>query len=94
MMMHTVEAACYESCRVGIIPGALTEETEAAARSVLATAGIRNATIQITPSNLSVNSETVSVEISFKFKDNSIIAPVFMGDRSITRFCEMTREKL
>lgn len=94
MMMHTVEAACYESCRVGIIPGALTEESEAAARSVLATAGIRNATIRVTPSDLTQNSEKVSVEISFTFKDNSIIAPVFMGDRAITRICEMTREKL
>lgn len=94
MMMHTVEAACYEGCRVGIVPGAESDDSNAAARSVLATAGIRNATIRITPSNLNQKSETVSVEISFKFKDNSIIAPVFMGDRSITRICEMTREKL
>lgn len=94
MMMHTVEAACYEGCRVGIIPGALTDESEDAAQAVLATAGIRNADIRITPTNLSTDSETVSVEISFRFKDNSIIAPLFMGDRAISRICEMTRERL
>ena len=94
MMMHTVEAACYEGCRVGIIPGALTDESESAALAVLATAGIRKADVRITPSSLATDSEKVSVEISFRFKDNSLMAPLFMGDRAITRICEMTRERL
>lgn len=93
MMMHTVEAAAYEGARVGIIPGANAEETEQAARDILATAGIREAEVTITPGDLSGNSDTISVEISFRFADNSLMAPLFMGDRAISRICEMNREK-
>lgn len=94
MMIHTVEAAAYEGARVGIIPGASTAESEQAARSVLGTAGIREATVSITPDDLATDSETISVEISFRYRDNSIIAPLFMGDGVVVRRCEMSREKL
>lgn len=93
MMMHTVEAACYEGCRVGIIPGAQTQESIDASQSVLGTAGIRNANIVVTPDDLADDSETLSVQITFNFKDNYLLAPLFMGDREVTRICEMTRER-
>jgi len=95
MMLHTTEAAAYEGARTSIVPGATPEEAIAAARSVLATVGIRNADITITPTDLESASETVSVNISFLYKDNSTIFPFFLGEEAtVDRTCQLSREIL
>jgi Flp pilus assembly protein TadG len=94
MMMHTCEAAAYEGARTGIIPGATAAECVAAAQRVLATAGVSRATIDVLPNNLADDTDTVAVSIEIKFAENTIIAPIFMGDGAILRKCEMTREQL
>ena len=95
MMIHTAEAAAYEGTRVGIIPGATAQETEQVVRGVLATVGIQDANIEFTPSNFATDSETITVKVSFLFKDNTLIAPFFMGNGAvIEKTCEMMRERL
>ena len=94
MMMHTTEAACYESARLCIVPGATAAECKKAAQQMLATAGIRNAKISVSPRNLKKITPNISVSIKVKFKDNTFIPPFFMGDSAIERSCVLTREKL
>ena len=94
MMMHTAEAAAYEGARLGIVPGANATEMTEAAQFVLATAGIRNPQITVTPTNLAADTDQVAVEISFSFKDNVVLSPFFMGDGVITRQCILSREKI
>lgn len=93
MMMHTAEAAAYEGARTGIIPGAQADECITAARQILGTCGIGQAGVEVTPENLDTISEDVAVEVSVSFKDNTILAPLFMGDSVIERTCRMTRER-
>ena len=94
MIMHTTEAAAYEAARLAIVPGADASEVEQAARAVLATSGIRNAVVNITPANIRPEDPEVSVEISVSFKDNTLIAPLFMKEDPVVRSCAMTRETL
>ena len=94
MMQHTAEAACYEAARVAIVPGATNEEAVAAAESVLATAGIRNAQITVTDTTTPA-SPVVRVNISFVFGDNMAIFPFFVGEGAgVDRTCELSRELL
>lgn len=92
MMRHTIEAACYEGCRVGILPGANAAQCEAGCREILLTAGISDADVQITPADLSNPSELVNITITVDFADNTTIAPFFMSDGNFVRTCELTRE--
>jgi Flp pilus assembly protein TadG len=92
MIMHTCEAAAYEGARVGIVPGATAAEAQTAAEGVLRTTGIKNATIEVNPSNLANASETIAVTIEVAFADNTLLAPLFVGDLRLVRTCELLRE--
>jgi Flp pilus assembly protein TadG len=92
MIMHTCEAAAYEGARVGIVPGATAAQAQTAAEGVLRTTGIKNATIEVNPSNLANASETIAVTIEVAFADNTLLAPLFVGDLRLVRTCELLRE--
>ena len=92
MLMHTCEAAAYEVARVGIVPGATAQEVQDATEQILGTVGITNATINITPGNLTTASETIAVTVQFTFQDNSALAATFMGSEPYVRTCELLRE--
>lgn len=93
LVMHTTEAAAYEGARIGIVPGTQIAEVERAAQFVLSSAGIRNATIQVTPSNLSTESDTITVTITVSYAENTIMSPLFMSATPFVRSCELTREE-
>ncbi len=76
---HSVDQAAYEGARVGIIPGATTEEVELTARRILNATGIRGATVMITPEQFDDQTATVNVRIRCDYADNSWIGPIFLG---------------
>lgn len=92
MMLNTTESAAYEGARVGIIPGSTAAQAEDAARLILFTSGIKNADVEITPNDLSVDSEAITVTISVGYEENSIIPPGFLGGASFVRTCVLNRE--
>lgn len=90
MMKHTAEAAAYEAARVAIVPGSTDAEAIAAAESILATVGIRDADVSISP-----DANTVRANISFVFQDNMVIFPFFLGENAgVDRTCQLSRELL
>lgn len=92
MIMHTVESSCYEGARVGIVPGATASEVEDSVNQVLATVGIQNADISVTPSNLDNITDTVAVTVEVDFEDNLLFSPLVLNDLEFTRTCELLRE--
>ena len=92
MLMHTCEAAAYEGARVGIVPGATSDEVEDAVNQILATVGVKNASVDVEPSDLNSESEFIAVSVQFSFQDNSLLAPAFMGSEPFLRTCELIRE--
>jgi Flp pilus assembly protein TadG len=92
MLMHTCEAAAYEGARVGIIPGATSQEVSDAVTRILATVGVNNASVQVQPDNLQTESQSVAVTVQFTFQENSLLVPDFMGTEPFVRTCELLRE--
>lgn len=93
MMYHSTEAAAYEGARVAIVPGATAAEATRAAQSVLRSAGISSATIQITPGDLSQDTDLVSVQISVNYRDNTTLPPFYITNQPFVKVCELNREK-
>ena len=93
IIMHTCESAAYEGARTGIVPGANSAKTEAAARNVLDTLKIKNAQITTDPVVIVDDTESVAVTIEVNFAENSILIPNFVGG-NIRRTCRMNREEL
>lgn len=94
MMLHTTEAAAYEAARVAIIPGSTAQEATAAAERILGTAGVRKATINMSPSNLSQPTRNVTVTISTKFSDNLALPTFYVTDAPIVKTCILQRERV
>ncbi len=94
MVFNATEAACYEGARVGIVPGASASECRTAAAGILQISGIRGATVDVLPANLSTTTETVRVDIAVPYLATAIIPPTFTRGLTIRRSCELVREEL
>ncbi|MEO8268328.1 MAG: TadE/TadG family type IV pilus assembly protein [Aureliella sp.] len=94
MTFNTVEAACYEGARVGIVPGAKASECQAAAERILTISKIQGANVTVTPTDLNTSTQSVQVRISVPYAQTAIIPPTFTRLLTINRQCELVREKL
>ena len=94
MVFNVAEAAAYEGAREGIVPGATAAECQASAQRLLDIAKIRGTTIQVTPADLSTDTDTIQVTISVPYTANSIITPNFTSGLTIQRTCILSRESL
>ena len=95
MLVHATESAAYEAARVGIVPGAKPDEIRDAAEFVLASVGIRDFTIDVSPNVITNETEKVRVDIAVPFKTNNLNIPqMFVGDPTFRGSCELSRETL
>jgi Flp pilus assembly protein TadG len=92
MIRHTADNAVYEACRVGIIPGATVTEVRGEAQRILATVGISNATLSVTPNRIERDTEQITVQVRVPLDDNSFVPPKFFGGKVITRELTLRRE--
>lgn len=91
---QTLSIAAYEGCRVALIPKITRGQVEAAVNQILNDRRLRNATITITPNDF-VNAPAqsiVEVRVTATAAGNSIIAPRFFANRTLTGSCFMMKE--
>ena len=93
MTFHTVEAACYEGARIGIVPGATADQCRNAANRILLSSGVRGATVRVLPEDLQIDSPEVAVEIGVPYAETALLPPTFTRVLNISRRCELVREK-
>ena len=74
------------------MPGASAAKIEERCREVLSAALIRDATVQVQPEIISDATREVFVTVAVPADTNSIIAPVFLRGKSLTRTCILPRE--
>jgi Flp pilus assembly protein TadG len=91
LAIHATESAAYEAARAAIVPGATKVETETVAKNVLASVGIRDFRMDISPS-LSSESKTVRVELHVPFRENSTVLRLFVANPVFHGRCELARE--
>jgi Flp pilus assembly protein TadG len=92
MIFNVSEAAAYEGAREGIVPGASAAEVRAAAQRILDISNIRGAAIQVNPTNLAVDTDTVRVDITVPYAQNTLMPPFFTRGLTIQQSCELSRE--
>lgn len=92
MIRHTMDNAVYEACRVGIIPGAEEKDVRDEARRILATVGINNADVRLTPGKLDRDTPEITVAVSVPLDDNTFVPPQFLGGATLTRQLTLRRE--
>ncbi len=80
VMRHTADNAAYEAARAAMVPGATADDALAKASSMLNVVGARNATIIITPTNITNSTTEVSVAVDLPMSSNGLIMPRFTGN--------------
>ena len=94
MVFNVAEAAAYEGAREGIVPGADVASCQASAQRLLEISRIQGASIQVTPANLAVETDTIQVTITVPYARNTIVTPLFTNGLTIQRSCTLDREQL
>ena len=92
MIRGTVDNAIYEGARIGIIPGATVDDVENRTNSILSTAMIRSAKVNVAPKPIRVSSKTVRVSVEVPLNGNGFSPAVFFRGRKIERTIQMNRE--
>lgn len=92
VMEHTVDNAVYEGLRRGVIPGGDAATVAQTSRRILATAGIEDARITVTPAHIEPATEYITVEIRVPFDSNSFVPTNFFRGKVIERSLTMRRE--
>jgi Flp pilus assembly protein TadG len=92
MIRHTADNAVYEGCRMGMLPGATTGETEAEARRVMGSLGVTNVNVVVVPPTLTNETEAVTVRVEVPLDENSFVPNQFVAGRTIVRELTMRRE--
>ena len=92
MMRHTVDNAVYEGCRVGIIPGATSDEVRRETAAVLSTVGITGAAIEVRPAAIDRETAEVSVAVTVPLDANTFVPQSFFAGREIERRLTLQRE--
>ncbi len=77
MIRHSVEHGSYLAARRGIITGATVADVTTTAQNHLATIGINNGTVTVTPNPIDDNTQIVEVVIDAPVAGNTWISPVY-----------------
>lgn len=77
VLRHTADNAAYEAARTAMVPGATAAEAIAEANRVLNIIGARSASVTVTPSVITTDTQSVTVEIDIPLDQNGWVAPKF-----------------
>jgi Flp pilus assembly protein TadG len=83
MIRQAAATACYEGAREGTVAGGTSAEVMAVSQGILDAAGIRNATIVVTPRVIDPTTQSVQVRVTVPLNNNAITTPCFFKDKQI-----------
>jgi len=93
VLRHTTDNAAYEAARHAMVPGATVAEARDKANGLLSIVGARNATITVTPSVLTTETEEVTVQIDVPMNSNGLILSRFTSGMTITGTSTLRTER-
>jgi Flp pilus assembly protein TadG len=94
MIQSTVENACFEGARRGIIPGGTSTACQSTTEDLLDMMGISNYTVTITPATIDAATLDITVAVSVPLSAaNGFGMTGFMQGRSMTKEITLSREK-
>jgi Flp pilus assembly protein TadG len=83
VIRHTADNAAYEAARRSIVPGATAAEASSTADRLLRIVGTRGATVTVTPSVVTPQTDEVTVAIDIPMSRNGLIVPRFTNRTTI-----------
>jgi Flp pilus assembly protein TadG len=83
VIRHTADNAAYEAARTAMVPGATVAEAKAKANNLLGIVGARSASITVTPSELTPETDQVTVAIDIPMNENGLIVPRFTSAKTL-----------
>jgi Flp pilus assembly protein TadG len=93
VVRHTADNAAYEAARTAVVPGATVAEAKAKADKLLKIVGTRSAKVTVTPSPLTVDSDSVTVKIEVPMNKNGLIVPRFTKKSTIVASSTLRTER-
>ncbi len=84
LLQHTVDTAAYEGARNAMVPGATADEARNAAQQIISSAGLRSATITVSPSVLLETTPLITVRVDVPIEGNSWGMPRFLSQGNVT----------
>jgi Flp pilus assembly protein TadG len=93
VVRHTADNAAYEAARTAVVPGATVAEAKAKADTLLKIVGARSAKVTVTPSPLTVASDSVTVKIEIPMNKNGLIVPRFTKKSTIVATSTLRTER-
>lgn len=77
VLRHSIDQAVYMGARTAIVPGATAGEVDTVVRERLQLAGVISPTVTITPSVITTDTQSVTVQVSAPYGDNSWSVPKY-----------------
>jgi Flp pilus assembly protein TadG len=93
VIRHTADNAAYEAARTAIVPGATATEARTKADRLLRIVGTRGATVTVTPTVVTPQTDEVTVAIDIPMSRNGLIVPRFTNQTVIRAEATMRTER-
>jgi Flp pilus assembly protein TadG len=94
MIQSSVENACFEGARRGIIPGATSAICKSTAESLLDLAKVKNYTVTVTPATIDPTTDEIVVTAVVPLSaQNGFGMSGFFQDRSMSKSITLPREQ-
>lgn len=93
IIRHTIKNASYEAARAAIVPGAQEENAIEIANQILRVSGIRDATVTITPNQISEGTTFVSATINVPVNSNSWGLGIFLSGMNMSADTTLRTER-
>ena len=93
MVRNTVEDALFEGARQSVLPGATSSKITTKVNAVLATTGVKSATVTVDPPTILTSTQKITVRIRVPMSSNSWLPIYMVGDSYIDKTCTLSRER-
>lgn len=92
MIRPTVDTAVYDAARRGILPGGTSTEAQQVARRILATVGVKDASVKVRPQRIVAETPEITVAIDVPLDSNTFLPAQFFRGKRVQRSLTIQRE--
>ena len=83
LLQHSADTASYEGARSAMVPGATVGEATQAARDLLLAAGLKSATVTVTPLVITEATPLITVRVEIPISPNAWISPSWFKESKV-----------
>lgn len=93
VIRHTADNAAYEGVRDAIVPGGTAADAQNEANRIMDIVGARSIQVEVTPSNITPETNEVEVTVSGQYSDNGLLVTRFLRGAKFESTSRMLTER-